>query len=194
MEESPVNQFLPTLVILLFFMGLFGVVYPSVVTLMLQSFFPYKANGSLIVINKEIKGSELIGQPFLDVKYFWSRPSATLPPYNASASQGSNLAATNVNLLADITKRVELLSAVNDNTNKMPVDLATASGSGLDPHISVAAAFFQMPRIAKARHLEESVIQNLIEENIEDRQLCILGEPRINVVKLNLKLEERSKA
>jgi potassium-transporting ATPase KdpC subunit len=193
-EPNDTNQLWPTIVMLTGFIGLFGAIYPFLVTLVLQNVFPYKANGSLIMLNHEVKGSELIGQPFLDPSLFWSRPSVTeLFPFNAEASKGSNLSATNVTLLSDIKKRVEMLTVENKDNRLVPVDLATASASGLDPHISVAAAKYQVSRVASARNVETIVIDNIVNESVENKQFGLLGESRINVVKLNLKLEERLK-
>ena len=192
-KEMP-KQLRPALVALLLFTLITGGIYPALVTGLSQLLFPYQANGSLIVQNGKIVGSELIGQPFADPAYFWGRPSATGPfPYNAGASSGSNQGPTNPALLEAVKGRIEALKQVDpDNSAPIPVDLVTASGSGLDPHISPAAAFYQVARVAKARGLPTEQVKNLVVENIEDRQWGFLGEPRVNVLKLNLALDARS--
>lgn len=182
----------PALLMLLVLTLVTGVAYPLLVTGMAQLVFPNQANGSLIYQNAKPVGSALIGQPFDDPKYFWSRLSATGPfPYNAAASSGSNLGPTNEALMKAVEARVQVLrQADSSNTQPIPVDLVTASGSGLDPHISPAAALYQVPRVARARNLEESVVRRLVEKHSEGRQWEFLGEPRVNVLKLNLALNE----
>ncbi len=169
-----------------------GLLYPLVITGVAQALFPRQSNGSLIVENGRIVGSHLIGQPFDDPKYFWGRLSATSPvPYNAASSSGSNLAPTNQALIDAVKQRVAALQAADPgNTAPVPVDLVTASGSGLDPHISVAAAAYQMPRVARVRILSVDTVRRLVQQHTEGRQFGILGEPRVNVLELNRALEQ----
>ena len=173
-----------------------GIIYPLAVTGIARGIFPNKAAGSLIVQNGKAVGSSLIGQPFTDPKYFWSRPSATSPePYNAAASSGSNLGPTNPTLLKDIQERIAALRAADPgNTQPVPIDLVTASGSGLDPDISPAAAYYQAGRVARVRGLGLDAVDKLIERFTEGRQLGALGDPRVNVLGLNLALDSLAKA
>ena len=168
-----------------------GVVYPLAVTGIAQVVFPAQAAGSLIVKNGKSVGSLLIGQPFDDPKYFWSRLSATSPsPYNGMASSGSNYGPLSDALRDAVQGRVTALrDADPGNTGPIPVDLVTASGSGLDPHISPAAAYYQVARVARLRGLNEARVRALVAEQIEGRQFGFLGEPRVNVLQLNLGLD-----
>ncbi len=178
--------------ILLFLLTIItGVIYPFAVTGIAQVVFPEQANGSLIVKNGQVVGSSLIGQPFDDPKYFWGRPSATAPiAYNAAASSGSNLGPTNPALSDAVEARVKALhDADPNNKESIPVDLVTSSGSGLDPHISVAAALYQLPRVARERKMSEAQVRALVDQFTEGRTWGILGEPRVHVLKLNLALD-----
>jgi len=194
--EGELRMFLKSLrtsvIAILLFTVLTGFVYPLLVTGIAQIIFPGKANGSMITKGGKVVGSELIGQPFSSPKYFWSRPSATSPfAYNAGASTGSNYGPLNPALLDATARRVkDLKNADPQNTKPVPVDLVTASGSGLDPHISIAAALYQVPRVARSRSVSEETIKSLVDQHTEGRQLGILGEPRVNVLKLNVALDE----
>jgi len=185
------EQLRPAIVSLALFTVITGLAYPALVTGIAQVFFRHQANGSLIVKDGKVVGSSLIGQPFDDPKYFWSRPSATSPfPYNAASSSGSNQGPTNPDLIKAVQGRVDALRAADPgNTSPVPVDLVTASASGLDPHISPAAALYQVRRVAKARGLDETRVRQLVEQHTEGRQLGFLGEPRVNVLALNLALD-----
>lgn len=177
--------------LLLFMTILTGLIYPIIVTGIAQLLFPWQANGSIIMQNGEPIGSLLIGQEFTNANYFWGRPSATTPfPYNAASSSGSNMGPSNPDFLATVKTRVARLQTSSNSTNKIPVDLVTASGSGLDPEISPLAALYQVNRIAGARHIsEKKVIDDVILRLEKKRSLRILGEPRINVLELNLALD-----
>jgi K+-transporting ATPase ATPase C chain len=187
------DQLRPAAIVLALLSLVTGAAYPLVVTGVAQVLFPVQANGSLIVRDGKAVGSSLIGQPFDDPKYFWGRPSATAPhAYNAGASTGSNLGPLNPSLHEAAKARIEALRAADPgNAAPVPVDLVTASGSGLDPHLSPAAAFYQVRRIARARGLDEGAVRQLVVDHTEGRQLGILGEPRVNVLRLNLALDAR---
>jgi len=185
----------PALLMLLVLTLLTGVAYPLLVTVVAQAVFPHQANGSLIERDGKVVGSELVGQPFSDPKYFWTRPSATGPmPYNAGASSGSNQGPLNPALADAVKARIEALKAADSgNTARIPVDLVTASGSGLDPHISPAAAEYQTDRVARARGLSADTVRTLLAKHTESRQLGVLGEPRVNALTLNLALDRLAK-
>ncbi len=181
----------PALVILALLTLLTGVAYPLLVTGIAQAAFPSQANGSLLRRGDKVIGSSLIGQQFEGPGYFWSRLSATAPAYNAGASSGSNLGPLNPALKAAVKGRVDALrSADPGNAALIPVDLVTASGSGLDPHISPAAALYQVRRVASARQLDERPVKALVDAHVEGRQLGVLGEPVVNVLLLNLALDK----
>lgn len=181
----------PALVLFLLLSVITGLLYPLAVTGVAQGVFPAQANGSLIVRDGRVVGSALIGQPFSDPKHFWSRPSATGPtPYNAANSSGSNLGPSNPALHEAVKARIAALRAADPgNPAPVPVDLVTASASGLDPHISRAAADFQAARVARARGLPEADVRALVEAHTEGALLGVIGEPRVNVLQLNLALD-----
>src|SRR4029079_4976842 len=182
----------PALLMMAVMTLLTGVVYPLVVTGLAQVVFPGQANGSLIVEGDKLLGCSLIGEPFDDAKYFWPRPSATGPfPYNAAASTGSNLGPIEPNLAAAFNTRGAALKAADPGNEKpIPVDLITASSSGLDPDISPAAAEYQVARVAKARGLQENIVRELVAKHTAMRAFRLLGEDRVNVVTLNLELDK----
>ena len=188
-------SFLPSLRMLAVLTVLTGVIYPLVTLGVAQLAFPGNANGSLIEQNGKIVASALIGQPFDDPKYFWSRPSATSPqPYNGAASSGSNQGPTNPALADAVKDRIKTLrDADPGNAATVPADLVTASGSGLDPEISVAAAEYQLARVAKARGMAVDAVRELINRHTTGRTFGLLGEPRVNVVRLNLALDSAGK-
>ena len=181
----------PAVVSFLLLTLLTGIAYPLLVTGISQGLMPGQTNGSLIIKDGKPAGSGLIGQSFSDPKYFWSRPSATGPmPNNAAASSGSNLGPTNPALMDAIKARIQALTDADPgNRQLVPVDLVTASASGLDPHISPAAAQYQLARVARVRNLNSDTLQKLVAEHTEGRQFGILGEPRVNVLELNLALD-----
>jgi len=181
----------PALVLFLLLTVLTGFLYPLLVTGLAQLLFPHQAAGSILTRGGRAVGSRLIGQSFSDPRYFWSRPSATTPqPYNGMASSGANLGPLNPQLTAAIKTRVAALHAADPaNSAPVPIDLVTASGSGLDPQISAAAANYQAARVARARGLAPARVQALIAQHTEGRLLGVLGEPRVNVLELNLALD-----
>lgn len=185
------QQLKPALLMLLFFTCLTGVAYPLLVTFGAQMLFPSQANGSLIINQKQALGSKLIGQTFNRPDYFWGRPSATSPrPYNAGASSGSNLGPSNPSLVEAVKARIAALQAIDpENKAPVPIDLISASASGLDPHISPAAAEYQVNRIAKVRKIDLEKLRQLIQSHTEGRQWGLLGESRVNVLTLNMALD-----
>ena len=185
----------PALSLFVLLTAITGIAYPLVVTGIAKVVFPEAANGSLIIKNGKPVGSRLIGQNFTDPKYFWGRPSATGPmPYNASASSGSNQGPLNPALLEAVKGRIDALKAADpENARPIPADLVNASASGLDPHISPAAADYQVERVAKARQLDAAVVKTMLAHYTEDRQWSIFGEARVNVLALNLALDTASK-
>lgn len=169
-----------------------GLLYPAIVTVLGQGFFPWRANGSMIEHQGKLMGSELIGQSFSNPHYFWGRPSATPTiPYNALNSTGSNLAASNPAQIKAVKERVQHLQAFHEQQEKrIPMDLVTASASGLDPEITPYSAFYQVSRVAKARNIPENTLENLITQFIDHRTGFLLGEPRVNVLLLNMALDQ----
>jgi len=192
--KTLIDQLRPALLSLALLTLLTGLLYPAVITAAAQLFFPGKANGSLILRDGKAVGSELIGQDFSSPRYFWGRPSATAPfPCNADASGGSNLGPSNPALVDAVKARVEALRRADPaNISLIPIDLVTASGSGLDPHISPAAAIYQVSRVARARGLPEAEVREMVKRRIEERLWSIWGEPRVNVLLLNLDLDTAS--
>lgn len=183
------NQLRPAVIIFFALTVITGLIYPLTMTLVAQMLFPVQANGSLIMVDGAPAGSSLIGQPFDDPAYFWGRPSAV--NYQGAASGGSNLGPTNPALADVIEKRIQALQAADpDNTTPIPIDLVTTSGSGLDPHISPAAATYQIARVAKLRGLPVERVSELVAQFTENRQWGFLGEPRVNVLQLNLALDQ----
>jgi potassium-transporting ATPase KdpC subunit len=185
------KQLKPAIILLGLFVLITGLIYPLVFTGIAQVIFPRQANGSLITQNNQVVGSQLIGQQFDDPKYFWGRPSAMgIYPYNASASRGSNYSVMNQDLQKAVEQRIAALQAADPtNHQPIPVDLVTSSGSGLDPNISIAAARYQAGRVARARGIPIEQVMALIDQNTQGRQLGFLGEPRVNVLMLNLALD-----
>jgi K+-transporting ATPase ATPase C chain len=184
------QQLRASVVVLGLMTGLTGIVYPLAVTGVVQAAFSHQANGSLIMKDGKPIGSSLIGQQFDDPKYFWSRLSGTTPAYNAGASTGTNYGPLNPAFKDAAKARLDALHAADpDNQAPVPVDLVTASGSGLDPHISPAAAEYQVARVAKARALDAAKVRDLVAEHTQGRDLGVLGEPAVNVLELNLALD-----
>jgi potassium-transporting ATPase KdpC subunit len=181
----------PAITLLVLLSAITGIVYPVVVTGIAKTIFPQAAGGSLIIKDGKPVGSELIGQNFTDPKYFWGRPSATGPqPYNGTASSGSNQGPLNPALTDAVKGRIDALKAADpDNKLPIPADLVSASASGLDPQISPAAADYQIERVARVRHLDAGAVRALVNSHTEGRQFGIFGEPRVNVLQLNLALD-----
>jgi potassium-transporting ATPase KdpC subunit len=181
----------PALVVFLLLTVITGVVYPGIVTLVGRAFFGDEATGSVIERDGKAVGSRLIGQPFSGAQYFWGRPSATGPqPYNGAVSSGSNQGPTNPALEIAVRERIAALRGADPGNNRaVPVDLVTASGSGLDPEISPAAAEYQVARVARARGLDEAKVRELVQDATTGRTFGVLGEPRVNVLQLNLALD-----
>lgn len=195
MLSETVRQIRASISLLIVFTILTGFIYPGVVTIISQLICPWRANGSLLQQNNHIVGSEFIGQSFTEDKYFWGRPSATTPyPYNAINSSGSNLGPSNPDFISAVQARVAVIKKADPKImNLVPIDLVTASGSGLDPDISPLAAYFQISRIAKARNISENQIKSIVDNLIVKRRIGILGESSVNVLKLNLALDSLSK-
>jgi potassium-transporting ATPase KdpC subunit len=186
------RQFVTAVLLIAALTAITGIVYPLAVTGVSRLVFPERAEGSFIRKNGTVIGSAMIGQPFSRPEYFWGRPSATAPfPYNAAASSGSNYGPLHPALHEAVRRRVtDLKTADPENKRPIPVDLVTASGSGLDPDISIAAAEYQLPRVARARHIPEEDLRVLVKTCTAGRGLWFLGEPRVNVLTLNLALDE----
>ena len=191
MFKEVICQMKTAFILLVLMTILTGLLYPLAVTALAQIFLPWQANGSLIERNGASVGSLHIGQAFSSPNYFWGRPSSTTPiPYNGKSSSGSNSGPSNPQFLATVQERVTYLKSVDLQTDHaIPVDLVTASGSGLDPEISPLAAFYQVHRIALARNVSEATIQSLIQRHIKTRTLGLFGEPRVNILQLNLALD-----
>ena len=192
MVNGIIREFKTACILLIILTALTGIIYPLTVTYLAQALFPWQANGSLIQQNGKTIGSQWIGQSFTSANYFWGRPSATTPsPYNAAASDGSNSGPSNPDFLKTVQQRVSDLTKTSlQEAQPIPVDLVTASGSGLDPEISPVAAFYQAPRIAAARNIPIEKINALIQSQITPRSFGVLGEPRVNVLRLNLALDQ----
>lgn len=185
------GQFKQAILIFIILSIITGVIYPLFITGIAKVFFPVQANGSLIYRNSLPVGSALIGQEFNEPKYFWGRISAASPVYNAASSSGSNLGPSNPALLEEVKARVKALKLADpENASPVPVDLVTSSASGLDPHISIAAAYYQINRVARARGLSEDKIKAIVDQHTYGRLLGVIGEPVVNVLELNLALDD----
>jgi K+-transporting ATPase ATPase C chain len=189
------EQIRPAILLFIILSVITGIIYPLFVTGIAQALFHKEANGSLIYIKEGLAGSSLIGQPFDDPKYFWGRLSTTSPiQYNASSSSGSNIGPSNPALIDEIKGRIKALQAVDlENKAPIPIDLVTSSASGLDPHISLAAAYYQASRISKHRGITENAVKDIIHKNTTGRFLGLIGEPVVNVLKVNLDLDSYKK-
>jgi len=190
MLTTTLKQLRPAVFMLVIMTLITGLAYPAFITAVGQALFPDQANGSILAKGNTVVGSALIGQPFAEPAHFWGRPSATSPkPYDASNSSGSNLGPTNPDYLSSVKDRADAMKKAHGD-GPVPADLVTASASGLDPHITPAAAFYQVSRVAKATGLDEKAVRQLVERQVEGRQFGVFGEPRVNVLKLNLALDD----
>jgi potassium-transporting ATPase KdpC subunit len=192
MNTNIYKEFKTAIIILIIFTIITGWIYPSMITGIAQWFFPEKADGSFIMHDDKKFASALIGQNFDSPRFFWGRPSATkIFPYNVMNAKGSGLSPASLRFIDLIKKRVEILQKAHDSNNKVPIELVESSASGIDPHISPSAAYYQVHRVAKARGLTDKAVYSLVNAHVEDRQFGILGEPRVNVLKLNLALDAK---